>query len=68
MRAKITRPLYELTALGETVLTEIAGEAMMDGATYTPVEPLKVPDFELPSAREILRSLTDPQEGEKCDE
>lgn len=58
------KAVFELTALGETVLTEFATEAVIDGVTYTPIEPLEVPDVKPLSARDILRVLVNSQEGE----
>ena len=61
------KTVYQLTALGQTVLTEVATEAVIDGVTYTSIEPLEVPDVEPLSARQIIRFLTDSQEDEKFD-
>jgi hypothetical protein len=61
------KTVFELTALGATVLTEVAIEVVIDGVIYTPIEPLEVPDVKPLSAREILRFLVNSQEGEKYD-
>ncbi len=61
------KTVFELTALGQTVLIEVATKAVIDGVTYTPIEPLEVPDVEPLLARQIIRFFTDFQEGEKFD-